>query len=146
MLTKLIRNFMSRGEARTFIEYSVANGTSAIEERPDGIDSTEGLAAVLGSIVSSAKLFHISKYYDKRLKLASCQLSSGSRKPELPGSALVVSIFYLSKQPVVDKTNDSSVESEVGSMIALAADEYESLVLGESSEEVYRFFSFWEAE
>ena len=147
MLTNLIKNFMSRGEARTFITYSLEHGTKDIEEQPDQIDSREGTAKVLGSIVSSAKVFHVGKNYDKRLKLISCEMSDGTNKPDMPDGTLVFSIFYLSKHSVTDEVGEEKINSEIGSTIALVAEDYEKLVLGDSSEELtYRLFAFWEAE
>lgn len=145
MLTKLIKNFMSRGEARTFIEYSIANGTNEIEEQPDS-DFKE-TAKILGAIVSSAKIYHVGKSYGSRLKLISCAISDGNEKPNMPESTLAVSVFYLSKHQVIDTVGNEEIKSEVGSTIAMVAEDYENLTLGGGSEEpTYRFYAFWEAE
>ena len=133
MLTNLIKGFFSRGEAKKIILHLVQ------EKNPETED-------ILHQLIHEAKIYHVGKALGKMIEVQSYVLGESDTKPELAEASEAVTIFYLSKDYTgePDSIGENSIEHQVGSIVSLTPEEYNSLVLGKTtSGDNLRLFVFW---
>lgn len=149
----ILKNYLSRGQVREYLNYIMDDGVDEIIESPDSVSATDPLPIRIGSSINSIKIFHVARLKGEEFWLTQVgiNLSINDTKPDIPEGTSCVGIFYMSKNGRdysgdPDSLNGTKVQGDIGDVVWFDVDTWESVTLGPSSEGAnYRLFVFWNA-